>query len=49
MQLDPRNSSRCTLVLARGVQDVELDSEVVGEEVDWVGGVRHDAADLGRG
>ena len=34
--------------LVGGVDDVHLDADVVGEEVGRVGGVGHDAADLGR-
>ena len=39
MQDEPRNSSRSTPCVQRGVHHVDLDAQVVAEEVDRVGGV----------
>jgi len=46
MQLEPRNSSFCTLCLS-GVDDVRLDHQVVVKKFGRFGGIRHNPADRG--
>ena len=48
MHDEPRNSNALDVVRERGIQHVDLDAQVVAEEVDRVGAVGQDAADLRR-